>query len=117
MGRTGGELLGGCWKNGRNHNWCSHFDQNYSELFRIILSEKPRKKRQHPPSKSCEQLKCGLVVTLFDNLPAGLRRFGLFCVVFFFGTSLLKVQLPPPPQKPSKKGFFLKKKKKKKKKK
>merc|ERR1712083_371381 len=85
MGRTGGELLGGCWKNGRNHNWCSHFDQNYSELFRIILSEKPRKKRQpHPPSKSCEQLKCGFVVTSFDNLPAGLRRFGLFCVVFFF---------------------------------
>merc|ERR1739840_36955 len=88
MGRTGGELLGGCWKNGRNHNCCGHFDQNYSELFRIILSRKPRNKRLHHPSKSCEQLKSVVfVVTLFDNLPAGLRRrlrrFSLFCVVFF----------------------------------
>ena len=74
----------------------------------------PRKKRQHPPSKSCEQLKvwfCGDLI--WQPPPAGLRRrlrrFGLFWVVFFFGTSLLKVQLPPPPQKPSKKGFFSKK--------
>ena len=52
-------------------------------------------------------------MTLFDNLPAGLRRrlrrFGLFCVVFFLEPPCWRFQLPPPPLKPSDKGFFSKK--------